>query len=80
MLLRDESVQGRPLLPLRVPASGSFRVAVLGPAAKPGGGMFFGGYSGDQRASGIANQVNGYEGLRAAITAVNPAVTVDYLP
>jgi beta-glucosidase len=79
VLLRNEAAGGRPLLPLRIPASGPFRVAVLGPAARPES-MFLGGYSSDQRSSGIANQVNGYDGLRAAITAVNPAATVDFLP
>ena len=74
----NQAVSGRPLLPLRIPASGPFRVAVLGPAAKPSS-MYLGGYSSDQRAAGVANQVNGYDGLRAAITAVNPAATVDYL-
>jgi beta-glucosidase len=80
VVLRNAAVAGQPLLPLRIPTTGPVRVAVLGPAAKPSGGMFLGGYSGKTGAAAIAKQVNGYDGLRTAIRAINPAATVDFLP
>jgi beta-glucosidase len=67
------------LLPLRVPASGPYKVAVIGHYANPPT-MYLGGYSSNQGQPGIAKQVNGYQGLKRAIQAVNPAATVDFLP
>ncbi|BCY08987.1 glycoside hydrolase family 3 C-terminal domain-containing protein [Actinoplanes sp. L3-i22] len=66
-------------LPLRVPAGGGYRVAVIGAYAQPVT-MFLGGYSSVQGAAGQANSVSGYAGLTAAIQAINPAAAVDLLP
>ncbi|MBE1492266.1 glycoside hydrolase family 3 C-terminal domain-containing protein [Plantactinospora soyae] len=67
------------LLPLRVPASGAYRVAVIGHYANPPS-MYLGGYSSIQASAGQANEVNGYAGVRAAIRAINPGAVVDHLP
>ncbi|GAB3984350.1 hypothetical protein GCM10027615_71730 [Plantactinospora veratri] len=76
----DRAGAGRsPLLPLRVPASGPYRVAVLGHYANPPT-MYLGGYSSIQASAGQANEVNGYQGLRAAIQRINPGAVVDHLP
>jgi beta-glucosidase len=65
------------LLPLQVPASGLFRVAVIGYLSNPST-MYLGGYSSSQGASGMAKSVNGYNGIKAAIQAINPSALVDY--
>lgn len=67
------------LLPLTVPATGQYRVAVVGAFANPSR-MNLGGYSGWQDTHGVANEVNGYRGIVAAVHAVNPNAVVDYLP
>lgn len=67
------------LLPLKVPSTGSFKVAVIGTFANPDA-VYLGGYSSNQGPSGVAKEVNGYQGLKAAIEARNPDATVDYLP
>lgn len=67
------------LLPLRVPASGPYRVAVVGWYANPSY-MYMGGYTSWQASYGVANQVNGYKGIAAAVRAANPDAVVDYLP
>ncbi|HEU5157876.1 MAG TPA: glycoside hydrolase family 3 C-terminal domain-containing protein [Streptosporangiaceae bacterium] len=67
------------LLPLRVPASGPFKVAVIGAYANPAS-MYLGGYSSNQGPAGVAKSVNGYQGIRAAVRAVNPDAAVDFLP
>jgi len=65
------------LLPLKVPASGSFKVAVVGYFANPDK-LFLGGYSSDQGSAGTAKMVNPYNGIKNAITAVNPNAEVTY--
>jgi beta-glucosidase len=67
------------LLPLRVPASGPFRVAVIGWYANPTD-MVLGGYSSTQQPAGIAKEVGGYQGIKAAVQARNPGAVVDFLP
>jgi beta-glucosidase len=67
------------LLPLRVPATGPFRVAVLGAYANPAD-MYLGGYASIQDTAGIAKQVNGYLGIAAAVRAKNPGAIVDFFP
>ncbi|GAB3984660.1 hypothetical protein GCM10029978_094930 [Actinoallomurus acanthiterrae] len=67
------------LLPLRVPASGSYRVAVMGAYANPSA-LFLGGYAGAQGSAGIAKEVNPYQGVKAAIQKIDPDATVDYYP
>jgi beta-glucosidase len=78
------------VLPMRVPSSGSFNVAVIGYLANPSprgevgstgaaaGAMYLGGYSSDQGAPGSANEVTPYQGLKHAIQATNPGATVDF--
>ncbi len=77
-------------LPIRVPRSGPFKVAVIGYLANPvprgevgstgaaAGAMYLGGYSSDQGAPGNANEVTPYQGLKRAIQAINPSATVDF--
>ncbi|MBV9944483.1 MAG: glycoside hydrolase family 3 C-terminal domain-containing protein [Solirubrobacterales bacterium] len=78
------------LLPLHVPSSGPFKVAVIGYLANPSprmavgstgaaaGAMYLGGYSSDQGAPGMAKEVTPYQGLKQAIQAINPNATVDF--
>jgi beta-glucosidase len=66
-------------LPLKVPASGEYRVAVIGAYANQES-PYFGGYSSNQGPSAWAKTVNPYEGVRAAIQQRNPGATVDYYP
>ena len=80
MLLKNSPVNGSALLPLKVPASGPYKVAVVGYYANPSGGLFLGGYSSIQGAAGQAKEVNAYQGIKAAVQAINPDATVDYLP
>lgn len=69
-----------PLLPIQVPRSGPFRVAVIGALANPAtpGSMFLGGYSSLQGPSAAANEVTPYAGLRGAILRANPGAVVDF--
>jgi beta-glucosidase len=69
-----------PLLPLKVPSSGPFKVAVMGYFAHPTGGLFLGGYSSIQGPSGQANEVDSYAGIKSAVQAINPQAQVDFLP
>jgi beta-glucosidase len=68
------------LLPLKVPAAGSYKVAVVGYFANPVGQLTTGGYSSIQGPSGIANEVSAYQGIKSAVQALNPDATVDWLP
>jgi beta-glucosidase len=42
--------------------------------------MFLGGYSSIQAASGTANNVDAYDGIKAAVQAINPDAQVDFYP
>jgi beta-glucosidase len=66
------------LLPLRVPESGAFRVAVIGYYANLSP-VFLGGYPSIQESAGIANEVTGYEGIKKAVQEINPNAEVDHL-
>jgi beta-glucosidase len=78
------------VLPIHVPTSGPFKVAVFGYLANPApttgngstgasaGAFYAGGYSSNQGAPGMANEVNAYQGLKRAIQAINPSATVDF--
>ncbi len=79
LLKNDPTSGGAPLLPLKVPSTGAFRVAVIGQYAKPTT-MYLGGYSSVQGKAGAANEVDGYSGLKSAIQAIDKDATVDYLP
>jgi beta-glucosidase len=84
VLLKNDAVKqkdgstGR-LLPLKVPSSGAFKVAVIGYYANPSS-MFLGGYGSRQGPAGVAKEVNGYQGLKTAIQRIDPQATVDYYP
>ncbi len=52
----------------------------MGYYANPSGGLFLGGYSSIQGAAGQAKEVNAYQGIKAAVQAIDPDATVDYLP
>jgi beta-glucosidase len=84
VLLKNDAVKqhngkSSTLLPLKVPSSGSYKVAVIGYYANPTS-MYLGGYSSNQGTAGVANEVNGYQGLKTAIQQVNPNAQVDFLP
>ncbi len=66
------------ILPLKPPTSGAYKVLVLGYFANPSR-IYLGGYSSSQGAAGTANEVNGYNGIKSAITAIDPDATVDYM-
>jgi beta-glucosidase len=78
------------VLPIHVPSSGPFKVAVIGYLANPSprmavgstgasaGAMYLGGYSSDQGAPGMAKEVTPYQGLKRAIQAINPNATIDF--
>jgi len=67
------------LLPLKVPSSGPYKLAVIGYYAHPQS-LYLGGYSSIQAAAGAANNVDSYQGIKAAVQAINPDATVDYYP
>ena len=69
-----------PLLPLKVPHSGPYKVAVMGFFADPPGAMYLGGYASIQTASGQAKEVNAFQGIKSAVQAIDPDATVDFLP
>ena len=79
----DESIvllkNAHRVLPLKVPANGPFSVAVMGYFANPAS-MYLGDYSSSQGPHGMLNEVNGYQGLKQAIQAINPLAQVDYYP
>jgi beta-glucosidase len=79
VLLRNAAVAGRSMLPLKVPSSGSYRVAVMGAYANPPS-LYLGGYSSNQGPAGVAKEVNAYQGVKAAIQKIDPSATVDYYP
>jgi beta-glucosidase len=68
-----------PLLPLKIPHSGPYKLAVIGYYAHPQS-LYLGGYSSTQAASGTANNVDSYAGLKAAVRAIDPQAQVDYYP
>jgi beta-glucosidase len=67
------------VLPLKVPSSGSYRVAVMGAYANPSE-LYLGGYSSIQGKPGIAKEVNAYQGVKAAVQKIDPDAVVDYYP
>jgi beta-glucosidase len=70
------------LLPLEIPTSGPFNVAVVGYFANPNPTsstyQYLGGYSSNQGTNARANHTNPYEGIQDAIQAINPDATVTY--
>ena len=69
----------RGLLPLKVPSSGAYKVAVMGAYANPSS-LYLGGYSSNQGPSGVAKEVNPYQGVKAAVQKIDPDATVDFYP
>jgi beta-glucosidase len=67
------------LLPLQVPASGPYRVAVIGYLANPTS-MYLGGYSSIQGPQGVAKEVSPYNGIKSAVQGIDPDASVDFLP
>ncbi|WP_239132453.1 glycoside hydrolase family 3 C-terminal domain-containing protein [Paractinoplanes durhamensis] len=66
------------ILPLQVPATGRYRVAVIGAFADPPE-LYLGGYSSVQTEAGVANSVTPFQGIEAAVKKANPGATVDFL-
>jgi beta-glucosidase len=80
VLLRNATLQdgsSGKVLPLHVPASGPFKVAVIGYLANPAT-TYLGGYSSEQGAPGTAHIVTPYAGIKRAIQAINPNAQVDF--
>ncbi|MGE5291807.1 MAG: glycoside hydrolase family 3 C-terminal domain-containing protein [Micromonosporaceae bacterium] len=73
---RNDGTTGS-VLPLKVPSTGPFKVAVIGYFANPAS-MYLGGYASNQGAPGVAKEVNGYQGIKSAIQAINPGAQVDF--
>ncbi|MBV9450172.1 MAG: glycoside hydrolase family 3 C-terminal domain-containing protein [Streptosporangiaceae bacterium] len=67
------------LLPLKIPSSGPYKLAVIGYFAHPQS-LFLGGYASLQAAAGAANNVDAYTGIKAAVQAINPNAQVDFYP
>jgi beta-glucosidase len=81
VLLKNSAASGTgsPLLPLKIPSSGPYKLAVIGYFAHPQS-LFLGGYASFQAAAGTANNVDAYQGIKAAVQAINPDAQVDFLP
>ncbi|MBV9384730.1 MAG: glycoside hydrolase family 3 C-terminal domain-containing protein, partial [Streptosporangiaceae bacterium] len=81
VLLKNEAPAGgrSPLLPLRIPSSGPYKLAVIGYFAHPQS-LYLGGYSSIQAAAGAAHNVDAYTGIKAAVRAINPGAQVDFYP
>lgn len=79
VLLKNDKVGHRPLLPLSVPRSGAPTIAVVGYFAHPQR-LFTGGYSSIQSGAGAAHNIDAYAGIKNAILARNPRAQVDFLP
>ena len=81
VLLKNDKPTGaqHSLLPLRVPSSGAYKVAVVGYFAHPQN-VYTGGYSSIQSGAGAANNVDPYTGIKSAVQAADPAAQVDYYP
>jgi beta-glucosidase len=83
VLLKNSAVAAQhgsaSLLPLRVPAAGPYKIAVVGYYAHPSS-LFLGGYSSIQAPAGSANNVDSYTGIKQAVQAIDPSAQVDYYP
>lgn len=81
VLLKNQAPAGggSPLLPLKIPSSGPYKLAVIGYYAHPSS-LYLGGYSSIQQSAGAANNIDSYQGIKAAVQAINPAAHVDYYP
>jgi beta-glucosidase len=81
VLLKNSKPAGSssPLLPLKIPSSGPYKLAVIGYFAHPQS-LYLGGYGSIQAGQGAANNVDSYEGIKAAVQAINPDAQVDFYP
>jgi beta-glucosidase len=81
VLLKNSKPAGSssPLLPLKIPSSGPYKLAVIGYFAHPQS-LYLGGYASIQAGQGAANNVDSYEGIKAAVQAINPDAQVDFFP
>lgn len=79
VLLKNKPVQGTSLLPLKVPHSGPYKIAVIGYYAHPKS-LFLGGYSSIQGSAGSANNIDSYTGIKSAVQQIDPDAQVDYFP
>jgi beta-glucosidase len=81
VLLKNSKPAGSssPLLPLKIPSSGPYKLAVIGYFAHPQS-LYLGGYASIQAGQGAANNVDSYEGIKAAVQAINPDAQVDFYP
>ena len=70
---------GSPLLPLKIPSTGSYKLAVIGYFAHPQS-LYLGGYASIQTGPGAANNVDAYDGIKAAVQKINPDAQVDFYP
>jgi beta-glucosidase len=70
---------GNPLLPLKIPSTGPYKLAVIGYFAHPPN-LYLGGYASIQTGPGAANNVDAYEGIKAAVQKINPDAQVDFYP
>ena len=68
------------LLPLQVPSSGAYKIAVVGTLAHPApASLYLGDYASIQGTAGQANDVDAYTGIKDAVQAINPGATVDFI-
>ena len=70
---------GNPLLPLKIPSTGPYKLAVMGYFAHPQS-LYLGGYASIQTGPGAANNVDAYDGIKAAVQKINPDAQVDFYP
>jgi beta-glucosidase len=81
VLLRNSAPAGggSPLLPLGIPSTGPYKLAVIGFFAHPQT-LFLGGYASTEVGPGAANNVDAYQGIKAAVQQINPDAQVDFFP
>ncbi|WRS27712.1 glycoside hydrolase family 3 N-terminal domain-containing protein [Oscillospiraceae bacterium MB08-C2-2] len=84
VLLKNDKVangdSAKALLPIQVPASGDFKVVIVGANSYVNTtNMFLGGYSANMGSAGQAKLVNPYNGLRSAILKANPNASVNLI-
>lgn len=77
LLKNGPGAGGAPVLPMQVPSSGPFKVAVYGLLANQQS-PYLGDYSSYQAASGAQRTINPYAGIKAEIQSIDPQAQVDY--
>ncbi len=71
-LVAKEGAAAEKLLPLKIPATGAFKIALIGYCATS---TFLGGYSADP---GANNRVTIQKGIEDAVKAINPEAVITY--